>query len=54
MDMQAVIAVVIAIVVMFFVPYLVWHTVITGLIHIIREKAQESLDTAIMYSERYV
>lgn len=50
MEAQAVIAVVISVAVMFFVPYLVWHTVISGLIHIIREKAQEP-SAMIAYSE---
>jgi hypothetical protein len=46
-----VIALVIGIVVMFFVPALVWHRVIAGLIQIAREKTQESLNATIAYSE---
>ncbi len=48
METQAVIALVIGIVVMFFVPALVWHRVIAGLIHIARrETIQESLNVTI-------
>jgi uncharacterized membrane protein len=51
METQVVIALVIGIVVMFFVPALVWHRVIAGLIQIAREKTQESLNATIAYSE---
>jgi hypothetical protein len=51
-ETQAVIALVIAIVVMFFVPFLVWHTVIAGLIQIHREKTQESLNATIAYVQK--
>jgi uncharacterized membrane protein len=47
METQATIALVIGIVVMFFVPALVWHRVIAGLIQISREKTQESLNATI-------
>ncbi len=51
MEAQVVIALVISVVVMFFVPFLVWHTVITGLIHIAREKARESLNAPSAYAQ---
>ncbi len=54
METQVVIALVILIAAMFFVPFLVWHTVITGLIHIHREQTEESLNATIAYTERYV
>jgi len=54
METQVVIALAVSVVVMFFVPFLVWHTVITGLIQIHREKTQESLNATIAYTERYV
>jgi hypothetical protein len=39
---QAILALILAIVVMFFAPALVWATVIAGLIQIVREKVRES------------
>jgi hypothetical protein len=51
MERQAVIALVIGIAVMFFVPALVWHRVIGGLIQIAQEKAEERLNATIAYSE---
>jgi len=52
MEAQAVIALVISIPIIFFVPFLVWHTVITGLIHIAQEKAQESLSAPMAYAQK--
>lgn len=42
MEMQAVLALVIGVVVVLFVPALVWSTVIAGLYQIIRDKVRES------------
>jgi hypothetical protein len=41
MEMQAVIALVVGVVVVLFVPALVWSTVIVGLYQIVRDKVQE-------------
>lgn len=50
-EAQVVIALMISIPIIFFVPFLVWHTVITGLIHIAREKAQQSLSVPMAYTQ---
>jgi len=43
MEAQAVVALVIGIVIVLFVPALVWSTVIAGLYQIVRDKVRESL-----------
>jgi len=45
METQAVVALVIGIVVVLFVPALVWSTVITGLYRVVREKMQGAVKT---------
>ena len=54
METPVIIALVVGIVIMFFVPFLVWHTVVAGLIQIHREKTKESLKATIAYSRTKV
>ncbi len=46
MEMQAVVALVIGVVVVLFVPALVWSTVISGLLQMVREKLSGSVKPA--------
>jgi hypothetical protein len=43
MEMQAVVALVVGVVVVLFVPALVWSTVISGLLRMARDKLRESV-----------
>jgi len=45
METQAVVALVIGVVVVLFVPALVWSTVIAGLYRVVREKMREAVKT---------
>lgn len=46
MEMQAVAALVVGVVVVLFVPALVWSTVISGLVQTVREKLSGSIEPA--------
>jgi hypothetical protein len=47
MGMQAVVALVIGVVVVLFVPALVWSTVVSGLYQIVRDKVRAGLKAAV-------
>lgn len=49
MEVQAVVALVIGIVIVLFVPALVWATVIAGLYQIVREKVRERRSRSKQY-----
>lgn len=46
MEMQAVLALVVGVVVVLFVPALVWSTVISGLVQMVREKLGRGIEPA--------
>ena len=50
-SIEGIVALVIGIVVIFFVPALVWATVIAGLVQIVREKARETRPAQIKLAE---
>ena len=47
MEVQAVVALVIGIVIVLFVPALVWSTVIAGLYQVVRVKMRETVKTVV-------